>query len=110
VEADLARWYNIDYRDRWRGDLTLRRLLVLIRYLPDESALSTLMRKAPAWSVEAHLLDELRIAIQGRKGKPHPARPRGQRRRLTPERLKKIAESRRRAAARRRAIESGEIT
>jgi hypothetical protein len=68
----------------------------------------------PHWSIEAHLLDNLRMVQTGSKDKPpkpHPMRPTGEkRRRDTPDRQRKLAAARNRARARRRAIEAGEIT
>jgi hypothetical protein len=119
VEADLQRWYHVDYRDRWRGDLTLRRILVLIQHLPPESAVAGIIRGDEMyWPVEAHLLDDLRMTLAAvntpsnkPKPTPHPQRPRGQRRvRETPERRKKLADARRRAQARRKAIAEGRLT
>lgn len=110
MEADLQRFYGADYRDRWRGDLTLRRLLVLIRHLPPESALSAELRGGePHWTVGDHLLDDLRMAQTGSKkhpAKPHPQRPLGSKKTVNPQAL---AAGRRRRAARRRAIEAGDI-
>jgi hypothetical protein len=45
VEADLA-FRGIDLRDLWRGDLTWRRLAVLVAALPPESATKTAVREA----------------------------------------------------------------
>jgi hypothetical protein len=47
VEADLA-WRGVDLRDLWRpgGRLTWRRLGVLVRHLPPESATLTALRVA----------------------------------------------------------------
>lgn len=109
VEADLQRYYGIDYRDRWRGDLTLRRLLVLIRYLPRESAVQIAVN-GEHWSIEAHLIDDLRmVQVHSKKNpaKPHPARPLGNPKRLNAE---AIADGRRRRALRARRIAAGEIT
>src|SRR5690606_27068527 len=68
VEADLQRFYGIDDRDRWRPDehgrprLTLRRLWVLISHLPPESTLAHIERAGhPEWTLEAHLLDTIRM-------------------------------------------------
>lgn len=46
VEADLARYYQADLRDLWRGGgkLTYRRLQVFIDHLPSESATMTALR------------------------------------------------------------------
>jgi hypothetical protein len=46
VEADLTRYYQTDLRDLWRGDLTYRRLAVLIAGLPQESLTKTALRNA----------------------------------------------------------------
>lgn len=114
MEADLARWYHIDYRDRWRGDLTLRRLYVLLRHLPAESAVMAVMRAGRShWSIEAQLLDDLRISLTGSKerpSKPHPQRPRPQAKTSSPERERKVQDARRRARDRRRLIDAGVLT
>lgn len=112
MEADLQRFYGIDYRDRWRGDLTLRRLLTLIRYLPGDSAVSR-STGHNHWSTEAHLLDELRMTLVGTKkkpAKPHPQRPRRTKKAPDAKRRRQLEAGQHRAAARRRAIEAGEIT
>jgi hypothetical protein len=105
VEADLQRYYRIDYRDRWRGDLTLRRLWVLIKHLPPDAATSTAARDGDAhWAIEAHLLDDIRMALtttEKAPAKPHPARPRGKPKAQDPARLRKLADARRRARERR---------
>lgn len=121
MEADLARFYSIDYRDRWRRspsgrpELTLRRLAVLVRHLPPESSVAFIARdKEMHWSVEAQLLDDLRMVWTGTKdkpAKPHPKRPTpGRARRKDPARARKLADAKRRARERRRAIAAGEIT
>lgn len=110
MEADLAHWYQIDYRDRWRGDLTLRRLKVLIQHLPADCAVNRSVGEPLHWGVEAHLLDDLRMTLVGKKAKPHPQRPKRSKRPASPDRLRALQAGRRRAAARRKAIESGEIT
>lgn len=116
VEADLQRFYGIDYRDRWRLDdagrrrLTLRRIWVLVKHLPPESAVMTALRDGAAhWTVEAHLLDELRMTLTGSEkepAKPHPERPQPGRaaRRNDPERQRKLAAARKRARDRRRRL------
>lgn len=119
MEADLQRFYRVDYRDRWRRDadgrrlLTSRRIGVLLRHLPPESSTAHIHRDMePYWSVEAHLLDELRMAWVGTKQhppKPHPQRPTGTNR-TDPDRARKVAASQRRAAARQARIDAGEIT
>ncbi|MCV7230665.1 hypothetical protein [Mycolicibacterium komossense] len=40
IASDLRAFRNVDYLDRWRGDLTLRQIWVYIRRLPPSSALS----------------------------------------------------------------------
>lgn len=46
VEADLQRWYRIDLRGLWSGDLSWRRLGALVKNLPPESATKTALRNA----------------------------------------------------------------
>jgi hypothetical protein len=63
------------------------------------------------WSIEAHLLDDVRMALvhtKKRAAQAHPARPTGRiKRALDPIRL---AAARRRRRLRQRAIERGDIT
>ncbi|GAS94432.1 Gp17 [Mycolicibacterium canariasense] len=40
VASDLKTYRNVDYLDRWRGDLTLRQIWVYIRRLPSDSSLA----------------------------------------------------------------------
>ena len=117
MEADLARWYHIDYGDRWRGRLSLRRLRVLVWHLPAESALHAKLRdSAQVWGVAEHLLDDIRMSVQAltskKRPKPHPQRPRpGARLRKTdPARERKLAQARARARARRNALEKGPVS
>lgn len=64
----------------------------------------TLVRDGRAhWSIEAHLLDELRM-LWTEKPKPHPQRPRLHAKQPTPERRAKLAAARHRAADRRRRL------
>jgi hypothetical protein len=44
LEADLQRWYRVDVRDLWTGDLSWRRLGALVKNLPAESATKTALR------------------------------------------------------------------
>ena len=95
VESDLNRFWNIDYRDRWRFDadgrrkLTLRQINARILHLPTDSALAVEMgRRSPT---ELLLMD----IYEPLAGRPHPARP------LTPEQL---AERRRAAEAKAKAL------
>jgi len=78
VESDLMRFWNLDYRDRWRFDdgrrrLTLRQIHARLSHLPADSALAIAMgRRSP---VELLLMD----IYEPLAGRAHPARP------LTPE-------------------------
>lgn len=73
VEADLQRFYGVDFADYWRGELSIRRLSVLIHHLPPESACARQLSKTEAgWDVHAYLLSDLYHAFTGN---PHPARP-----------------------------------
>lgn len=120
MEADLQRFYGLDVRDRWHPDptrrLTLRRLVVLVwRFPPAEGAVVAVSTGRAHWSMEAHLLDDLRRTVEAVNGvkspKPHPLRDTSRStKRLTPERAKRLRAARQRARARRTAIERGEIT
>lgn len=111
MEADLQRFHGVDYLDRWRGRLSLRKIGALVLYLPPDSACKEILRELkPHWSVEAHLLDELRMALVGSKKnppKPHPQRPRPGPPRISPERRRKIAATRERARLRRAKFSQG---
>jgi len=78
VESDLTRFWNLDYRDRWRFDdgrrlLTLRQIHARLSHLPADSALAVEMgRRSP---VEVLLMD----IYEPLAHRVHPARP------LTPE-------------------------
>jgi hypothetical protein len=73
VEADLQRFYGVALLDFLRGELSLRRLSVLIHHLPPEAATVRLLSKAETgWDVVAYLLADLYHALTGSK---HPARP-----------------------------------
>ena len=66
MEADLLRFYQMDLLDYYRGTLSPRRLRVLIRYLPRESALVRALHGDVAdWGLTEHLLagvvDELAV-------------------------------------------------
>jgi len=125
VEADLQRYYNVDYRDRWRRHsdgvrrLTLRRIWVLLSHLPPDSAIAAIERDGQMWwSLEAHLLDDVRMTIEAvntEKGKPkprpHPDRRKkaGKRKVTDAGRRRKLAAARRRARDRRRRREAGDL-
>ena len=95
VESDLNRFWNLDYRDRWRFDaddrrrLTLRQIYTRISHLPADSALAVQMgRRSPT---ELLLMD----IYEPLAGRAHPARP------LTPAQL---AERNAEAAAKAKAM------
>jgi hypothetical protein len=57
LEADLLRYYGIDLLDWHRDRLSARRLTVLVKQLPRDSALNReLHGEAADWSVTDHLL------------------------------------------------------
>lgn len=78
MEADLARWYHIDYRDRWRYDesgrplLPLRRLKVLVEHLPSESAVAA-VSGTKGWGTTELLLSDL---LKAWTDEHHPNDPR----------------------------------
>jgi hypothetical protein len=77
LEFDLQRYHGIDVADYWRGELSLRRLSVLVYHLPPESATARKFNPDVAgWTVEAYLLAHL---YQTLTGEPHPALPKEQR-------------------------------
>jgi hypothetical protein len=68
-----------------------------VRYLPADAALWAIHRDGPEWSVEAHLLDDLRMLWSGTKdkpAKPHPMRPKPVGPGNRPERQSKIRAAR----------------
>lgn len=124
VEADLARFYRIDLRDLWRGDLTPRRLGVLVAALPPESA--TMSKLAPQmaaesspnavprqWSIDQQLLANVFDAVvvltwtlrqvnskerlQPPELMPRPGEVKAPPKRLTPEQRQLLATKARRA-------------
>lgn len=56
VEADLQRYYGLRLADLCAGRLTWRRLGVLVRQLPLESATVRSVRGAEPWGATEHLL------------------------------------------------------
>jgi len=109
VEADLQQYYGIDYRDRWRGDLTLRRIFVLVNHLPLDS--STFAEGGQRWGWTDHLVDDLRIVMSSsekQKSEPHPARPgTGKNRKPDPQRETKLAALRKRQEERAARLQKG---
>lgn len=60
MEADLCRFYDVDLVDFYRGTLSARKLGVLIRHLPADSALvRALCDGRPPWSTTDTLLADL---------------------------------------------------
>lgn len=96
-------------------DLSWRERAALIRHLPPTSAVASIGRDGPHWTLEAHLLDDLRqwvmalCGVEAKRIKPHPQRPQSARSN-DPAREAKLADARRRAAERKRKIAAGEIT
>ena len=118
MEADLARHYHLDYRDRWRHDdhdrplLTLRRLNALLRALPPhDSAVAAALNRQPIPSRAEVLLAEI-WSLWADKGVEHPLLKelRNRPRPVSTERASALTAARRRARERRRAIEAGDIT
>lgn len=118
MEADLSRFHNIDYRDRWRFDaqgrrrLTLRMIWVRVKHLPTDSAVAQVLRGDDVdWRVEHQLFDEMRMTLQAAHGvrdpKPHPLRPKPGPAPDSPNRRKRLAAARRRQAERKRRFGEG---
>ncbi len=81
IEADLLRYYGIDLLDFYRGTLSGRRLRILLRHMPYDSALVRKMNGGrPGWGLTDHLLADLwRVIIQVNSQDPakvddHPVR------------------------------------
>lgn len=74
MEADLSRFHGVDLADLWRGELTIRRLSVLLHHLPADAALRSIGLPSAAfgWDVNTFLLADVFHALTG---KPHPQRP-----------------------------------
>lgn len=72
VEADLQRFYRVDLADYWRGELSPRRLSVLVEQLPAESATARKLSGADGWNRLEFLVSDL---YQAFTGEVHPARP-----------------------------------
>lgn len=71
---------GIDFRDYYRGTLSLRRLAVMVRWLPEQSAVRTIQRDGlPEWTAAAQVLDDWRKVWLVSKGvkdtPPHPMSP-----------------------------------
>lgn len=124
MEADLARYYNIDIRDRWRRDdrgvrlLTLRRLRNLLVNLPPDAALMPHLTGGlhPMTRLE-QMVDDVRLAVLAAAGAkkhdlvPHPDRARLMREAskvpATADRHRREMDLRRRRRAREQALRKG---
>lgn len=113
MEADLQRYYQIDYRDRWRGDLTLRRLMVLITHLPAESSTALALNSGfrPLSRSEALLAEIWQAAARSKRRHPLlSVALKKQRKPISSKRRRKLDELVQRQRARRAAIDRGDIT
>ncbi len=73
MESDLSRYHHVDLADLYRGELSLRRLSVLIAHLPPDSAtVRASGNTPPGWGVGEYLLADLFHTLTG---DPHPSRP-----------------------------------
>ena len=96
VEADLSTYHRIELVDLWRGRLTFRRLAVLLRFLPPDSATETALRGGPAWTIAHDIADLHRqeALIVGRVSSehvhPHPANPAAAPREVSPDLAKNL--------------------
>jgi hypothetical protein len=113
VEADLSRYHQIDVRDRWRllpdgsRALTLRMISVRVKYLPPESAVASIIRDGPHWSLGDVLLAHVWQAAAHSK-KPHPmlakAGKQARRAPMTPEKQRRLTAAKARARDRKRRL------
>jgi hypothetical protein len=99
IEADLLRFYRVDLLDFYRGTLSARRLGVLVRQLPVQSALvRSLNDGRPPWSVTDHLIADLwALAAKahfGDKVGDHPMRAEMEAKARTNAKLAKVIELR----------------
>lgn len=77
MEADLVPLYGTALPEDWRRERvpSFRRLLVIVRHLPVDSAVG---RALELWPIELELLDDIRraqMAAIKAPSDPHPARP-----------------------------------
>lgn len=77
MESDLSRYYQIDYRDRWRFDangsrrLTLRMINVRLKNLPLDSA-TAIVEGSEGWTLTHYLQAQI---WELKTGERHPGRP-----------------------------------
>lgn len=116
MEADLSRYYGIDYRDRWRQDeigrprLTLRMIAVRVRHLPPDSAVVVAINGEPGWTRDQVLTADVWSALAGKEHAALAAARKSQGRTMTAEFLNALGAARRRLRERKQKIASGEIT
>ncbi|WP_245646752.1 hypothetical protein [Microtetraspora niveoalba] len=87
--------------------MTWRRFKVLLKHLPADSATARAVGQSGHTTTDLLIMD----VWSALTGKPHPARPKpsAQRPASSPEREARLADARRRAAARQAAIVAGQI-
>lgn len=70
VEADLERYYRRDLAEFFTGGLSARKLLVLVRHLPHDSAtVQAMVQDGADWTRDTVLLAGIFRALAG---EPHP--------------------------------------
>lgn len=117
LEADLLE-RGIDLLDYWRGNLSLRRLLVLYRWLPEASAVRR-WERGTEWTVAHDIADWHRREAAAAAGVdnpgPHPASPEAKaaaeaETRRAETRRDRLAQAKATKADRDRRIAAGELT
>lgn len=73
VASDLRRFWQVDYRDRWRGGLTLRGIWSLIRRMPADSALGRAVNEGDEVWTRAQLIAAQ--SLERMTGRYYPGRP-----------------------------------
>jgi hypothetical protein len=72
IESDLLRFYNVDIRDWYRGDMDSRRLLTLLDGLPNDSSFKLWAVRGGDWTeaeyVQARLVNEVALSRADGKG------------------------------------------
>jgi len=72
IESDLLRFYRLDIRDWFTGDMDSRRLIALLDGLPDKSMFKTWAVRGGDWSdqqyVQARLVNEVALSRADGKG------------------------------------------
>jgi len=97
VEADLVRFYGVDIAAYYRGELSPRRLSVLLHHLPPDAATHAARSGiAPDVTLQALVVMDLYTALTGEQ---HPARP-------TPKKASRYADLRKRLEGQRERLPS----